>query len=603
MILLKALKQLKQRSPALFDSHGGALEFSLAKHGRALIANHISLIDLETVTLWRQEVGSYSHKNSSLEFLLQLFDKIMLEISSAFLKRVAILKKMPLEQLVALDHQLTRPQKNTDVNALKLQIACACHDLYWDFYSPIELVIDFSNFIELFRHARSGKWEGVTIADRDMLIPKVALLEGWQEWVISWGRGAAYQRLQHADALGNPSQSAALFAHKMGYLKKVQQAADHPAKVLIVGAGPGGLMRGIVTLLKGGEVVILEKRARYASRKNVVKIHYLPLLDYLGIAMFLLQEGKIDPIKTKFLRVVLGDLQRALQSVFSFLCPMKKAIQTATPLIDIEDKGEKIVWKAEHRGVVKWFEADYVVDASGANSVIATLLGNEGKILSKKNVMVGAFLTGIKRDFKLPEKYVQSSVAIKQLVLKTPRQCCLLVLPLCSYQQEIEMLNKQIQSLLKQGNPAAVAIVRGKRTRLIKKIAVQAINETIGCDEALKKIDHVWTFDVSLQMRHPGTVLKGCFIQQSGDAVALSDPLAAMGCTTALKGATIFSGTLDGNGIDEFVYATNLQSRYLLMRSFRSREEPIAKQLFNTWAWAFEKEDNQHNDADKAHDA
>ena len=69
---------------------------------------------------------------------------------------------------------------------------------------------------------------------------------------------------------------------------------DQRTDVLVVGAGPVGLMTAILLAEAGVEVVVVDREERTASRSYACALHprTLALLDRLGILDPLLRQGR-----------------------------------------------------------------------------------------------------------------------------------------------------------------------------------------------------------------------------------------------------------------------------------------------------------------------
>ena len=93
--------------------------------------------------------------------------------------------------------------------------------------------------------------------------------------------------------------------------------------VLIVGAGPAGLMRAVSATLHGLPTTVLELRPENAPRRpQIVVIRskaVIALLDRLGVIDFLFKENRIFSLGRLRLEVSLADTELALTTILSFV--------------------------------------------------------------------------------------------------------------------------------------------------------------------------------------------------------------------------------------------------------------------------------------------
>jgi hypothetical protein len=123
---------------------------------------------------------------------------------------------------------------------------------------------------------------------------------------------------------------------------------------------------------------------------------------------------------------------------------------------------------------------------------------------------------------------------------------------------------------------------KGSADHLIKKIAMNAIADDPFVDKTApirpSQLMYAAMFDIEITQKKPALIKGQCLIQQSGDALAQSDPLAALGCHMALMGAAAFSSTLDvglQQGYRNYSFAAGKQARHLVHQSFRARGDHL----------------------------
>ena len=259
--LTSILGKLKRLLPEFFARHGTALESVFLKYTRALEDNPFDNADLHILMAWKSELPAAE----------DLIEEIIESIEEAYHRRVEILKSTPLygiKQLLAWDEELTSFNPASNIDSIKLKIAKAAHDLYWDFHSPFATQINFNGFIAMFRERKDAEIAG-----------DVLLLESLQGFISSWARGVEWQRMLQT------SYGAELLSHKAEYLRKQRAKNRQERTILIVGGGPGGLMRALAALVKGVNVEVIEKRKDFMTRNYIVKIQKLILLDYFVNAL------------------------------------------------------------------------------------------------------------------------------------------------------------------------------------------------------------------------------------------------------------------------------------------------------------------------------
>lgn len=155
------------------------------------------------------------------------------------------------------------------------------------------------------------------------------------------------------------------------------------APVLIVGAGPAGLIRAIAATINGMKTVVLESRAEHAARRPqivVIRSHtVISLLERLGVIDFLFKEDRIFPLGHLQLEVSLADLELAFLSVLHAVVADASALSVhcgiAIERIDQVDGFARIVARQPGRQTPLSFSPQIVVIADGRHSVTSALLG------------------------------------------------------------------------------------------------------------------------------------------------------------------------------------------------------------------------------------
>ncbi|KAF8587591.1 FAD/NAD(P)-binding domain-containing protein [Ramaria rubella] len=169
-------------------------------------------------------------------------------------------------------------------------------------------------------------------------------------------------------------------------------------KVLVVGAGPVGLVSAIALTQLGVEVAIVDAAFtnQNGSRANVVHSHTLEVLDSIGLAEPLIQAGlRTDAIvfngKTnKLLEIDLNQLRDVTKFPFSVIIPQHEVERIfrerlASDGIHIFRNKSVVGFRQADSGVEVSFEdgsvtrTQYIVGADGSHSTIRRLSGIEFK--------------------------------------------------------------------------------------------------------------------------------------------------------------------------------------------------------------------------------
>jgi hypothetical protein len=159
-----------------------------------------------------------------------------------------------------------------------------------------------------------------------------------------------------------------------------RQARDHP--VLIVGAGPAGLIRAVSAVLRGLPVTVLELRPEQAAKRPqivVIRSHaVIALLEQIGVIDFLFMENRIFPLGRLKLEVSLADLELAFVAILRAVAQDEPAfsIHYGTTIERIEQAdGLARVHALRADGTPLSFSPRLIVIADGRHSPTSALLG------------------------------------------------------------------------------------------------------------------------------------------------------------------------------------------------------------------------------------
>ena len=152
--------------------------------------------------------------------------------------------------------------------------------------------------------------------------------------------------------------------------------------MLIVGAGPAGLIRAISATVQGLPTAVLEVRPEDApKRPQIVVIRaqtVIALLEQLGVIDFLFKENRIFPLGRLQLEVSLADLELAFVAILRAVAADEPvpSIHYGTTIDRIEQAeglARVIARKADRTPLS--FSPRLIVIADGRHSPISTLLG------------------------------------------------------------------------------------------------------------------------------------------------------------------------------------------------------------------------------------
>jgi 2-polyprenyl-6-methoxyphenol hydroxylase-like FAD-dependent oxidoreductase len=152
--------------------------------------------------------------------------------------------------------------------------------------------------------------------------------------------------------------------------------------MLIVGAGPAGLIRAISATLQGLKTVVLELRPEDAPRRPQIAVirseAVIALLDQLGALDFLFKENRIFPFGRLKLEVSLGDLELAFAAILRLVADERdRIIQYGVFVERIDERRGLALVIARQSGqqALLSFAPRLIVIADGKRSPTSALLG------------------------------------------------------------------------------------------------------------------------------------------------------------------------------------------------------------------------------------
>lgn len=526
---LKEQNALQEALDALADRQVAVeAEYCLAKYFRSEENNlfHFADLDLLEKLVQKKLSPQIDHwlANALVDFKLTmqtLFDRLTPGL---------------MEQIRDWEEALYDFDESVDIQEVQQKLIFACHDLYWDFHNPFGCGIDSAHWA-LFKDYFSDAQDRFTLFER--LLPTIE----------RYGNGAKYRQLF----------DESIWQHKIQYLRNKRVERAH-IRVAIFGGGVAGLIRLLVGWLGGADVRLYEKEHPQYSHPNVLKIRLLPMLDYFGIRDWLLYRQKIYNFASPILCVMPQDLNAVLRTLMSEL-GASACLQAGYEFSGIDAKGVDIEGKTRFKD-----KPAIVVDATGVRAIVAEALGNKALALTDESLIVVAMFDDVVAIRNGDEEY--TTRALKQFALATPECRCELILP----QKHIQQKLMQLQDAGQQE----------EANRLLRKIALEGAEDDPDLDHTHvineSQIRSVAAYRITLAQRRCAQLVGDIIVQQSGDSIATADPLAAIGTTTALKGATIFSKSTElmhlslEKQLEAFVFATSRQTKTLLQKSLKAQQ-------------------------------
>lgn len=170
------------------------------------------------------------------------------------------------------------------------------------------------------------------------------------------------------------------FAERIQDLKKrMKTLSNHQPTVVILGAGPAGLLRAIQSISNGNLTTVIEKRSQNApGRINTVALTAttIQMLKYCGIYQYLIENQLIyPPNQEEYICVRLADLEQAMKEVLSQLSS-DPIIQYDSKVAQIASQADKIelIIESVKDGQKTLSGIDIVVNAEGSRSCTNGLL-------------------------------------------------------------------------------------------------------------------------------------------------------------------------------------------------------------------------------------
>src|SRR5262245_43273739 len=164
--------------------------------------------------------------------------------------------------------------------------------------------------------------------------------------------------------------------------KKMVSRSNQKPSIVILGAGPAGLLRAIQSISNGNPTTVIEKRSEEnPGRANTVALTEttIVMLQYCGIYQYLIEHRQIYPPNAGgYISVRLADLEHAMKEVLKQLSP-HSIIQYDSTVSKIDTQSDKIKLVVESaNGVTKTLsDIGILVITEGSHSPTSAKLGIE----------------------------------------------------------------------------------------------------------------------------------------------------------------------------------------------------------------------------------
>lgn len=454
-----------------------------------------------------------SEKVSSLKAIEQIALDVCSDFEECFRSRIEFLKDFESSKVLIPDLEVF------DEN-ITLEYIQNCHDIFWEFESPIDTSISFNTFINSLENENLFK-DGEALEDMkddvDLVKNKMAFISKAQENIKHFGHNYLYDPL-----LNRPFIREKMIEYKAKYLQKKRDCLLEKYKrnalkapvTSIIGSGPGALTRGLVACCKGADTKIIQDKKAY-PQGNKVGISPSKLLSYFGTLDRLVDKGQVnlDPREIHVQMIHLEEaLYDSLQSVlgkeaeetfmlgFEFLGLQigkneeENIIQTGVIVRSNGDEGngdrkvstveqeslsrprsleERIAFRERHKAGGKeafipiWIPSDYVIDATGCQDTSAFIIDNETTPLTYKAMMVAAIFKDVERG-KRKNRNPESS-QYWSLSLKTAEREYLLIRP--TEMGQVEIVESQRELTQKKSRLQSIHSIKDSMDAIADKLS------------------------------------------------------------------------------------------------------------------------------------
>ncbi|MFT4554570.1 MAG: hypothetical protein ACI9S8_003224 [Chlamydiales bacterium] len=445
----------------------------------------------QELTRLEKEAPSIGKKEKiqSLQALEQLSHDVCNDIEESFRSRLNFLKDLNPDKILDLAIDLESLDEEASLECIK-----NCHEIFWEFESPIDTALPIDSFCYMCSketlYASGAPLEEMR-EDIELVGEKIKSLKVSQATIKSLAKD--YLSLE---TLNTPSIRSKMIEHKTKYIQRkrkqtLKKYKKHNVEIpttVILGAGPGGLIRGLIAVSKGADTKIIQNSKSY-TRANIVSISPSNLLHYFGATDRLVDKNQLSFGSGKF-HVQIMHLEEALHDSLNALLKddTSDTLMVGYELVDIQigkneatDTGKDVNrtgviirssngggrTKKKRKGLQRdelsaaqsleeriahrekqkepeatWIPAEYIIDATGGQATSASIIGNEATSFAEKTLMVAAVFKDVeraKRKSTNPKTPLHWS-----LPLKTPEREYLLIRPTEKVQAEVVESQKSL---------------------------------------------------------------------------------------------------------------------------------------------------------------
>jgi len=608
--LMAAAKELKEQigKEQIGSEALGNLEGIVAKFSRSDDLRDIKAEDLNNINTLVKLFNSMDIEDASPELkqLASLVQDMKQEVDTAFergMEHLSILKMNGRAMQMLQDIEDGKEPQSDDE---KIEWFAQCTELFSTFSDPFEPHIGIDGFRDGVLDALDGKEspfseqiESMGTKEKGELREKVELLKKASSQIKDITTGKQYNEMRN-----DPKLRREMIKAKNNFLKNKRaqnkQRNNKSVSAIIIGGGPGGMIRSLVAGVKGHNSKVIEMRDSY-TRDNMVKLSETPSMKYFGVKDRLVEKGVIETGKSS-VEVKLKDLEDTLDDIAKEIYGDEEYRVTGQ-VVDIvpgnDGKANCLVKKGSRKGPKEdvMMSADLHVDSTGARADMGKMLEIGTQKMAGSQMMVALVM---KKESSSKGKS-EGTEFTASIPLSAPDQNYSLVQPNVENQAKLRELNEQRSQLWQQinslkansdklQNSSIPELYRGNIEGRLPKDTLEALkNEHGGPEqydakliEAAKEqitgleskkeevesetenilytiaseqqgktvtksdVKQIAPFNIELHQRDQPSVVYGKSVMMySGDSLATPDPKSGAGAGHALAGGTLFSKALD----------------------------------------------------------
>lgn len=215
------------------------------------------------------------------------------------------------------------------------------------------------------------------------------------------------------------------FEETIAHLKAIKPKGSSSPKnyVVISGAGPAGLTRAIISVLKGYKTTVFEKRDQnHEIRLNTITLNAISiaLLNKIGVLDYLRKEKLIHTTSETKIDIRLGDLEKGLKAVLTRITKKKVIYYNAhISVIHTETSGNiRLDIKQANGQTLSCREVEILSINEGTHSHTANLLGiSRTQLLPKIPLITAIFKNTRPKVQNLSTLLIYVTISISNLVI------------------------------------------------------------------------------------------------------------------------------------------------------------------------------------------